>query len=176
MGINEKILDYLSVHGKTNKYKISRGLNIDVAQVIRTFDSLQQEGNITIKEGNAIFVKGKKPIAQKPRKQPTVAAKEEQPIEEESSSEEKVEEKPEKAKEETEEEIKERIEGTVKFFNPNKGFGFIIGNDGKEYYVHGSGLNEGVAIEANDRVSFKAVQGPKGPKAEEVKKISEGTE
>ena len=71
-----------------------------------------------------------------------------------------------------EEEIEERIEGTVKFFNPNKGFGFIAGYDGKEYYVNKSGLKEGVTIEANDRVSFKVVQSNKGTKAEDVENIS----
>jgi len=70
----------------------------------------------------------------------------------------------------------ERVKGTVKFFNQNKGFGFITGDDGKEYYVHKSGLKEGIAIEANDRVSFKAAQGDKGPKAEDVEKISQSEE
>ena len=181
MGIQEKILDYLSVYGKAHKYKISRELNVDVAQVVRTLDSLQQEGNIEIKEGNAIFVKGKKPIAQKPKKEPAVIAEEEQL---------KEEEKPEEAKEETSEEVtkeveipehfgvkeEERIKGTVKFFNLNKGFGFITGDDGKDYYVNESSLKEDVAIKAGDGVSFKVVQEAQGPKAEEVKKIGQNEE
>jgi len=62
-------------------------------------------------------------------------------------------------------------EGTVKFFNAMKKFGFINGDDGKSYFVHSSGLKEGTSIKEGDRVSFKAVTGEKGPKAEEVEKL-----
>ena len=63
------------------------------------------------------------------------------------------------------------VTGVVKFFNPNKSFGFITGDDGKEYFVHESGLKEGVSITEGDKVSFEVVQGDKGPKAEQVEKI-----
>jgi len=66
------------------------------------------------------------------------------------------------------------VEGTVKFFNDMKNFGFIDGDDGKSYFVHTSGLKEGVNIKEGDRVSFKAVAGDKGPKAEEVEKLEGG--
>ena len=68
-----------------------------------------------------------------------------------------------------------RTTGTVKWFNNDKGFGFISRGDGeKDCFVHhsaiqGSGyksLNEG------DRVEFDVVQGQKGPAAENVSKIS----
>ena len=65
------------------------------------------------------------------------------------------------------------VEGTVKFFNGMKNYGFINGDDGKTYFVHGTGLKEGVEIDEGDRVSFKAVEGDKGPKAEEVEKLKE---
>ena len=52
-----------------------------------------------------------------------------------------------------------------------KHFGFIAGNDGNEYFVHASGLKEGVSITEGDKVSFNVVQGDKGPKAEEVEKL-----
>ena len=52
-----------------------------------------------------------------------------------------------------------------------KNFGFITGDDGKEYFVHTSGLKEGITIKEGDRVSFKAVEGDRGPKAEEIEKI-----
>ena len=63
------------------------------------------------------------------------------------------------------------VEGTVKFFNRVKNYGFIDGDDGKSYFVHGTGLKEGVSIDEGDKVSFKAVEGDRGPKAEEVEKL-----
>ena len=62
-------------------------------------------------------------------------------------------------------------EGTVKFYNEMKQFGFIAGDDGKEYFVHSSGLKEGTTIREGDKVKFEVVQGDKGPKAEQVEKI-----
>lgn len=63
------------------------------------------------------------------------------------------------------------VEGTVKFFNAMKHFGFIAGDDGKEYFVHASGLKEGVSITEGDKVSFKVVEGDRGLKAEEVENV-----
>ena len=62
-------------------------------------------------------------------------------------------------------------EGTVKFFNEVKGFGFITGDDGKDYFVHSSGLKEGTKIREGDKVKFEVVEGDRGPKAEQVEKI-----
>jgi CspA family cold shock protein len=62
------------------------------------------------------------------------------------------------------------MKGTVKFFNRDKNFGFITAEDGKEYFVHGSGLAEGVILHDNDSVEFEVEQGDKGPKAGKVKK------
>jgi len=63
------------------------------------------------------------------------------------------------------------VEGTVKFFDEMKNFGFINGDDGKSYFVHRSALKEGTTITEGDRVSFSAIQGKKGPKAEDVRKL-----
>ena len=60
------------------------------------------------------------------------------------------------------------MKGTVKFFNDMKGFGFIAGEDGKEYFVHQTGLNDGVVLHDNDNVSFDVEQGDRGPKASNV--------
>jgi CspA family cold shock protein len=62
-------------------------------------------------------------------------------------------------------------EGTVKFYNEMKNFGFIAGDDGKEYFVHVSGIKEGNSIREGDKVRFEVVQGDRGPKAEQVEKI-----
>ena len=60
------------------------------------------------------------------------------------------------------------MKGTVKFFNQGKHFGFIAGDDGKEYFVHSSGLKEGVSIRDNDSVEFDSEQGDRGLKAVNV--------
>ena len=66
--------------------------------------------------------------------------------------------------------------GTVKWFNDTKGFGFIAVDDSTdECFVHhssiqGSGFK---SLSEGDRVSFDAVQGQKGPAAENVVKISD---
>lgn len=62
-------------------------------------------------------------------------------------------------------------EGTIKFFNSMRNFGFITGEDGKEYFVHGSSLKEGTSLKEGDRVSFTGVQGDRGMKAEGVQKL-----
>ncbi|HOO85717.1 MAG: cold shock domain-containing protein [Prolixibacteraceae bacterium] len=59
-------------------------------------------------------------------------------------------------------------EGTVKFFNDSKGYGFITDNEsGTEYFVHVSGLVDEVKEE--DQVSFEVTQGRKGLNAVNVK-------
>ncbi|MBW2972939.1 cold shock domain-containing protein [Candidatus Woesearchaeota archaeon] len=60
------------------------------------------------------------------------------------------------------------MKGTVKFFNEMKGFGFIAGEDGKEYFVHQTGLKDGVKLHENDAVVFDVEQGDRGPKAVNV--------
>ncbi|MBC8323360.1 MAG: cold-shock protein [Candidatus Marinimicrobia bacterium] len=62
-------------------------------------------------------------------------------------------------------------EGTVKFFNQNKNYGFIAGDDSKDYFVHSSGIAEGIYLKEGDKVSFEVVDGEKGPKAEKVEII-----
>jgi CspA family cold shock protein len=58
--------------------------------------------------------------------------------------------------------------GTVKFYNDSKGFGFIKdANSAKEYYVHSSGLKE--SIRENDKVLFDLEEGRKGLNAVNVK-------
>lgn len=62
------------------------------------------------------------------------------------------------------------MKGTVKFFNQMKGFGFIAGEDGKEYFVHNTGLKEGTTLNENDAVTFDVEEGDRGPKAANVAK------
>ncbi|MBD3303998.1 hypothetical protein GF343_02545 [Candidatus Woesearchaeota archaeon] len=60
------------------------------------------------------------------------------------------------------------MKGKVKFFDTGKNFGFIAGEDGKEYFVHQTGLKEGVTIKEEDAVVFDVEQGERGPKAVNV--------
>lgn len=61
-------------------------------------------------------------------------------------------------------------QGTVKFFNETKGFGFITpGNGGSEIFVHTTGLID--SIRENDSVSYDVEQGKKGLNAVNVKVI-----
>lgn len=65
-------------------------------------------------------------------------------------------------------------EGTVKWFNDSKGFGFITLDDGsKDCFVHHSSIQgEGFkTLNEGDRVEFEIVQGEKGPAAENVRKL-----
>jgi len=60
------------------------------------------------------------------------------------------------------------MNGTVKFFNEGKGFGFIAGEDGNEYFVHITALADGIRIKDDDAVTFDVGEGDRGPKAENV--------
>jgi len=60
-------------------------------------------------------------------------------------------------------------QGTVKFFNEEKGFGFIVpANGGSEIFVHSSGLMDN--IYENDSVTYNVEQGKKGLNAVNVKR------
>ena len=62
------------------------------------------------------------------------------------------------------------MKGKVKFFDATKGFGFIIGEDGNQYFVHSSALESGVSLKEGDEVAFEIEQGDKGPRAAKVSK------
>ncbi len=60
--------------------------------------------------------------------------------------------------------------GTVKWFNDQKGFGFIEQEDGPDVFVHHSAINANGfrSLNEGDRVTFEVTQGPKGPAAVNV--------
>ena len=67
----------------------------------------------------------------------------------------------------------ERIQGTVKWFNSQKGFGFIEREGGPDVFVHYSAIagNGYRNLEENERVEFSITDGPKGPQASEVVRL-----
>jgi len=66
--------------------------------------------------------------------------------------------------------MSERITGTVKWFNSDKGFGFIQREGGKDVFVHYSAI-QGAGfrnLQEGQKVEFNLEQGPKGPQASNV--------
>jgi CspA family cold shock protein len=63
--------------------------------------------------------------------------------------------------------------GTVKWFNPDKGFGFIAQEDGPDVFVHFSAISgDGYRnLDENDKVEFEVTSGPKGPSAANVRRV-----
>ncbi|MEV4513571.1 cold-shock protein [Dactylosporangium sp. NPDC049525] len=64
-------------------------------------------------------------------------------------------------------------QGTVKWFNAEKGFGFISVDGGNDVFVHFSAIAEDGyrSLDEGQRVEFEIKQGPKGPQAESVRKV-----
>src|SRR5271170_2916362 len=62
--------------------------------------------------------------------------------------------------------------GTVKWFSPKKGYGFITMEDGQEVFVHYSAIDGAGfrSLEQGERVEFEVAQGPKGLQASNVNK------
>ncbi|ARP87182.1 cold-shock protein [Bordetella genomosp. 9] len=60
--------------------------------------------------------------------------------------------------------------GIVKWFNPDKGFGFIMPEDGgKDLFVHISEIDGAGSLAENQRVTYTSAQGAKGPQATKVR-------
>jgi CspA family cold shock protein len=68
-----------------------------------------------------------------------------------------------------------RTKGTVKWFNDQKGFGFIVRDDGeKDVFVHHTGISGSgfKSLKEGQKVEFDVVQGQKGPAAQNVSVLS----
>jgi cold shock protein len=61
------------------------------------------------------------------------------------------------------------MQGTVKFYNETKGFGFIKPTTGEDIFVHSTGLSEKISI--NDKVEYEEQRGKKGMNAVNVRVI-----
>ena len=63
------------------------------------------------------------------------------------------------------------MNGTIKRLVSDKGFGFVAAQDGSEYFFHQSAVGDGGfdQLREGQAVTFKTGQGPKGPRAEDVR-------
>ncbi len=60
------------------------------------------------------------------------------------------------------------MKGTVKWYNFKKGYGFISGEDGKDYFVHYTMVSKELMLKDNDSVTFDAVETDKGIQAQNI--------
>jgi cold shock CspA family protein len=63
------------------------------------------------------------------------------------------------------------MDGTVKWYNIKKGYGFIKGDDGQDYFVHYSAMPKGMKLNENDRVTFDSADTERGKQARNVKVV-----
>jgi len=65
------------------------------------------------------------------------------------------------------------MKGTVKWFNQDKGFGFITGEDGKEVFAHYSEIQKNgfKTLNENEEVTYDLGEGPKGPQAKNIQSL-----
>ena len=69
--------------------------------------------------------------------------------------------------------MSDHMQGTVKWFNASKGYGFIARDGGEDVFVHHSAIQSAGyrTLEEGERVEFDVEAGDKGPKAVNVKKL-----
>ncbi|UCF49250.1 MAG: cold shock domain-containing protein [Thermoplasmatales archaeon] len=63
------------------------------------------------------------------------------------------------------------MKGKVKWYNARKGFGFILGEDGKDIFVHRSEIPDGTYLNEEDPVEYETETTDKGIQAKNVKKL-----
>lgn len=63
------------------------------------------------------------------------------------------------------------MKGKIKWYNPRKGFGFIVGDDGKDIFVHRTDIPTDVSLNDDDPVEYEIEKSEKGLKAKNLKKL-----
>jgi CspA family cold shock protein len=62
------------------------------------------------------------------------------------------------------------MKGTIKWYNARKGYGFILGEDGKDIFVHRSAVPAEMRLNEGDKVEYETEDSDRGPKAVNIKK------
>jgi len=62
------------------------------------------------------------------------------------------------------------MKGTVKWYNARKGYGFILGEDGKEVFVHRTAIPGDLSLNEGDAVQFEVEASDRGPQAKNIQK------
>ena len=64
-----------------------------------------------------------------------------------------------------------KMKGTVKWYNPRRGYGFIEGESEEDVFVHRTSIPDGVFLYEGDEVEFEIEESEKGPKAVNIVKL-----
>jgi len=62
------------------------------------------------------------------------------------------------------------MKGTIKWYNPRKGYGFILGEDGKDIFLHRTSVPAELQLKEGDKVEYELEDTERGPKAINIKK------
>ena len=62
------------------------------------------------------------------------------------------------------------MKGTIKWYNVRKGYGFIVGEDGKDIFLHRSAVPSELRLNEGDKVEYEIEDSDRGPKAVNIKK------
>lgn len=68
------------------------------------------------------------------------------------------------------------MEGIVNWFNIKKGYGFVKGEDGQDYFVHYTSVPKGIFLREGDKISFESANTEKGKQAKNVKLLEKGSQ